>query len=273
MPVTFSDALELRDGIWYSNNPNQLSYPEDGNDFLFQMEDASFWFKHRNNCISHLVSLHAKKNVFYDIGGGNGSVAKAVQDAGVTTVLIEPGERGCLNAKQRGVKNIICATFQEALKKEQPVASIGLFDVLEHIEDDSSFLAEISKKLDTGETLVLTVPAYKILWSVEDDQVGHYRRYRLSSLCRLLESQGFEIIQRTYLFSILVLPIFLFRAIPSKFGSNRKYNDPVLIQKEHGAKSTPPIMTAYLNWESRMIKKGFKMPFGSSCLVVAKKVS
>jgi len=273
MSVKLSDDLELRDGIWYSNNPNELSYPEDGNDFLFQMEDSIFWFKHRNDSISHQVNLHARKSVFYDIGGGNGSVSKSVQDSGVTTVLIEPGESGCLNAKQRGVKNIVCATFQEALNEEQPITSIGLFDVLEHIEDDRSFLAEISKKLDKDGTLVLTVPAYQFLWCVDDDQVGHYRRYRLSSLCRLLESQGFEIIKRTYLFSILVLPIFLLRSIPSKFGSKRKYNDPVLIQKEHGAKSTPRMMTAYLNWESRMIKKGFKMPFGSSCLVVAKKAT
>jgi hypothetical protein len=271
MSITFSEGLEFREGIWYSNKPNELSYPEDGNDFLFQMEDSSYWFQHRNNCISAKVNVHAGDSVFYDIGGGNGSVSKAVQDSGVKTVLVEPGKRGCLNAKKRGVENVVCATFQEALSKEQPVSSIGLFDVLEHIKDDGGFLEEICNRMAVDGTLVITVPAYRFLWSVEDDQVGHYRRYRLSSLCQLLESEGFEILNKTYLFSILVLPIFLFRSIPSKFGSKRKYNDPELIGKEHGAKSTPRIMTAYLNWESKMIKKGFKMPFGSSCLVVARK--
>ena len=41
-----------------------------------QLEEDSFWFNHRNNIIANAVKKHSKGNVFFDIGGGNGFVAK-----------------------------------------------------------------------------------------------------------------------------------------------------------------------------------------------------
>lgn len=45
------------DGIWYPTNSadEAVSYPTDGNALCFQVEDSSFWFKHRNACITTLV--------------------------------------------------------------------------------------------------------------------------------------------------------------------------------------------------------------------------
>jgi len=33
-----------------------------------------------------------------------------------------------------------------------------------------------------GGTLILTVPTYKILWSNEDSEAGHYRRYKIKEI-------------------------------------------------------------------------------------------
>ncbi len=51
---------------------------------------------------------------------------------------------------------------------------VGLFDALEHFEDDIDCLKSIRTLLRPGGTVVLTVPAHQFLWSVYDDFFGHY---------------------------------------------------------------------------------------------------
>jgi len=44
------------DGIWYSKHKRGISYPEEGNQDFFGIEDNSFWFKHKNKCIVSLAN-------------------------------------------------------------------------------------------------------------------------------------------------------------------------------------------------------------------------
>ena len=66
---TMCSGLQLgEDGIYYSKQVEEkaesgkkkvesvaISYPEEGNEACFQIEDQSFWFRHRNDCIRELV--------------------------------------------------------------------------------------------------------------------------------------------------------------------------------------------------------------------------
>jgi hypothetical protein len=80
-------------GIWYSPEESSISYPADGNDSCFSVEDRSFWFKHRNACIAGMVSAFppGDRGPIYDIGGGNGFVSLGLANAGFDVVLVEPG--------------------------------------------------------------------------------------------------------------------------------------------------------------------------------------
>jgi hypothetical protein len=66
-----------------------------GNDNCFALEDNSFWFKYRNNCIIQLAKQYVKDNLLFEIGGGNGFVSKGLEENGIQTCLIEPGIQGC----------------------------------------------------------------------------------------------------------------------------------------------------------------------------------
>ncbi len=90
----------LKDGIYYSNNLSEISYPEDGNMGCFQLEDNSYWFNHRNNSIIELVKHYSNNQSFFDIGGGNGYFALMLQKQGFNSTLVEPGLQGCVNAKK-----------------------------------------------------------------------------------------------------------------------------------------------------------------------------
>ena len=53
-----------------------------------QIEEDSFWFKHRNNIIANSVQKHSPNKTFFDIGGGNGFVAKRLQNDGIKLYLL-----------------------------------------------------------------------------------------------------------------------------------------------------------------------------------------
>jgi 2-polyprenyl-3-methyl-5-hydroxy-6-metoxy-1,4-benzoquinol methylase len=139
-------SLQLgAEGIFYAAGAEAISYPEQGNEACFEVEDQSFWFRHRNNCIRELVWNFPQrgKGPIFDVGGGNGFVAKGLMDAGWEVVLVEPGMSGTRNAKRRGVENVICGTTHSAGFKNGSLPAIGVFDVVEHIEDDIGFFRHL----------------------------------------------------------------------------------------------------------------------------------
>ncbi len=266
----YTKELVQRDGIWYAKKKTAISYPDEGNSDCYQIEDNSFWFKHRNNCLVEVVKKYPPKGVFFDIGGGNGFVAKALGNAGFEIILVEPGEAGCVNARKRQVKNIICATLEDAGLEKNTLPGVGVFDVVEHFDDDLGLLKSINDYLVKDGLIYITVPAYHLLWSNIDNESGHHHRYTISSMSEKLKKTGFEVLYSTYIFSILPLPIFLFRTIPSKIGLNKKPLDLAKNTNEH--KSENPVVSKIWEWELGKIKANKRIPMGGSCLIVAKKV-
>ena len=258
-------------GIWFSKKRSRISYPDDGNLRCLALEDSSFWFKHRNKCITESMCLFPPEGVVYDVGAGNGYVTLAIKNAGFNVVAIEPGIQGAMNVRNRGLSPVICSTLEDAGFKDHLIPAVGLFDLLEHIKDDISFLKTVKDLLILGGRLYITVPAYSFLWSVEDDHASHYRRYTNKSLGIKLMSIGFKIEFSTYIFGLLPVPIFIFRSIPSKLGFRSK-RDSKRTQKEHS--QNLDLLGWILKWalyyELKKIRKCRTLAFGGSCLVVAK---
>lgn len=275
---TFATKCSLgEDGVWYSEGTAALSYPESGNDILFSIEDRSFWFRHRNSCILAAIERHPPERpdeLILDVGGGNGAVAKALLEAGYAVAVVEPGVRGAANSKARGVRHVVCSTLESAGIHPSSIAAMGFFDVVEHLEDSASHLAYAFSLLKLGGRLYVTVPAYQFLWSQEDDDAGHFRRYTKSSICQLLEGVGFSISYSTYFFRFLPVPIMLARSLPYWASrvtrSTRAARDP---ESQHvpSGRFAEALLKRLLDAESNVIAAGGSMAFGASLLVVATK--
>ena len=273
---SISSGLNLGDdGIWYSEETQEISYPSDDNEACFAVEDGSFWFRHRNNCIAAVVQAFPPQDegTIFDIGGGNGFVSLGLTRLGFDMALLEPGRMGAINAKKRGLKNIICATTETANLLQHSLPAVGLFDVIEHIEDDLSFLRSIRSLMKKDAYLYATVPAYSFLWSEEDVHAGHFRRYTLGSFSKVLESAGFHIEFSSYIFRFLPLPIFLLRTLPYRLGLSKSKRDDKTVSRDHVEKGglIANIMSSFLQRETGNLDKQKTMRFGGSCLVVAKR--
>jgi len=193
-------------------------------------------------------------------------------DADFDVALVEPGNAGALQAKKRGLKNVICATLNTAKFKQQSLSAVGLFDVIEHIEDEHAFLQSIKDLIKKDGYLYATVPAYSFLWSNEDIYAGHFRRYTLMGICDILRSAGFHIEFSSYFFRFLTVPIFILRTLPYLLGFAVKTKKNTAISRDHTVNGpvTEAILNAVLQPEIKKLQNKKSMLFGGSCLVVAK---
>ncbi|HVV69757.1 MAG TPA: methyltransferase domain-containing protein [Gammaproteobacteria bacterium] len=242
-----------------------------------KLEENSFWFQHRNNLLHSVIQRFPFQQNFVDIGGGNGFqiayLAKKYPDR--KFFLVEPGYEGCLNAKFRGLQQIYNIPFQDFPFAHNSIGAVGLFDVLEHIEDDQKALNELSSMLQTGTMIYVTVPAYNILWSKADNQAGHFRRYTLKSLIKLANQSGLKPIYSSYFFFYLPPITFSLRTLPYRLGIGKLLSEEKKFANNIQEHNPAALINRFFNklnhWELNRIRNS-KISFGASCIALFKKI-
>jgi len=95
-----ANLSKSENGIWTSPSNTNIPYPETGNEDCYQLEKLSYWFRHRNRCITVVIRSFPPDGPIFDIGGGNGFVTKAIIESGFNGILVESGRQGIKNAFQ-----------------------------------------------------------------------------------------------------------------------------------------------------------------------------
>jgi SAM-dependent methyltransferase len=140
---------------------------------------------------------------------------------------------------------------------------ITALDVIEHIDDDRGAIASIVAMLHPGGLLVVTVPAFELLWDHHDEINDHRRRYTASRLRGAFDGQGLEVLHIRYLFRTLFIPKLLVRLVNA--GRSSKV-------AQHGI-PRPAINSALRTLcvlEDRLLRR-LPIPFGTSVVGVARK--
>jgi SAM-dependent methyltransferase len=237
------------------------------------VETESFWYRHRNRCFETLVRRFPPQGALFEVGSGNGSVALALQAMGIDLVAIEPTLKDAITSRRRGVSRVICANLEEAGFGEHTLANLGLFDVLEHIEDDLAFLRTLRRFIKPGGYFYCATPAWNQLWSAEDTAGGHFRRYNLGTLTRRCGAAGFRVAYTSYFFAPLVLPLFLFRTLPSLLRLRRRPTSSRTSREHHlPAGMLGRFLQSSLDAEAEKLGRGDRSLIGTSCLLVAQAV-
>lgn len=264
-PTALAPGLRLDGaGYWVAPGESYLSYPEEGHDLCFALEDGSFWFAHRNRMIVEaLRAFPPADGPLLDVGAGNGYVAAGLIAAGFDTIAVEPARAGAANAVRRGVRPVVCGALESAGFRERSAGGIGLFDVVEHIEGDVDFLLRAARYVKPGGRIYLTVPAMPSLWSEEDVYAGHFRRYSRASLRETLERAGLAVEYVTPFFSLLPLPIYLFRVLRKSRAADAR-------QHQAGGRLLRTMVERVFAVETAWVRRRRALPFGASCLAVAR---
>ena len=143
---------------------------------------------------------------------------------------------------------------------------IGVFDVLEHIEEDSTVLSQIFSALKPNGLLFVTVPQHMWLWSVSDDYACHVRRYSSREIHKKIEDAGFNVLRSTSFMSFLLPVMMVSRLFKKKKLEQFDPTDELKIPAWMNS-----LFLKILTLERMLIKCGINFSLGGSRLIIAKK--
>ncbi|MFN8594558.1 MAG: class I SAM-dependent methyltransferase [Thermomicrobiales bacterium] len=272
LEIDRGERRERRDELPATYNPAYFAR-------LYAIEDRHFWFRARNRVIASIVgqvvSPFARGYRVLDIGCGTGVVLKVLQATcrNGSVVGIDPFPEALEFARTRTTCDLIVGDADNPHVSGQ-VEVIGMFDVLEHLEDDTGVLRSLHNRLSPGGALVLTVPAGPELWSYFDEASHHQRRYTRSSLSDVLSDAGFTIDYISHFMLVLYPLMWLSRRLAHRLTCENRSAagrpDALAMRELRIVPGLNDALAWLLGQESRLVRRRHSLPFGTSLLVVAR---
>jgi SAM-dependent methyltransferase len=153
---------------------NSIIYPGEE---LVLFEKAKNWKTYFSNQIKPFI-----KGKVLEVGAGLGATTKLLNDGSPEKwILLEPDERMKLILQKKIFENDLPPNcfFQNGILQDinEKFDTIIYIDVLEHIKADAEEINFASTLLNPKGNLVILAPAFNILYSPFDNQIGHHRRY------------------------------------------------------------------------------------------------
>jgi 2-polyprenyl-3-methyl-5-hydroxy-6-metoxy-1,4-benzoquinol methylase len=234
--------------------------------------DNNFWYKSRKKLIDHLLSLYLikkdRKRLILEIGCGTGYQLEALKKWG-TIQGVDINKKSINIAKKSGLDVKLCNAETDNIGINK-FDVICLFDVLEHIENDTIVIKKIYGSLKNNSLLFLTVPAYNYLYSDHDIAMKHYRRYNKKKLIETLKKFDFEVIENGY-WNSLLFPVILLIRLSKKITRIFKKRKIYKSEATQNSGIINNILYFILLLENFLISKEIRIPYGLSIFIVAKK--
>jgi hypothetical protein len=189
------------------------SVPVSMGDWWFDIATINhFWIRRRFEVMKHLAdTLIRHSREIGEIGCGNGLLQKSIEDHYQRSVAGFDLNEVALRKNVSSISPVYCYDiFEKRPEFSARFDLLILFDVLEHIEDESRFLQCVKYHLAESGTLLVNVPAMQWLFSDYDRAAGHLRRYSLNQLTRVAQQNGYEIQNVTY-WGLPLFPLLLVR--------------------------------------------------------------
>jgi SAM-dependent methyltransferase len=247
---------------------------------LFAVEDRHFWFRSRNDLIGRLVGqLVAGLKPGYsvlEVGCGTGNVLRVLEQtcSDGQVVGMDLFEEGLQYARRRVRCPLVCGDLRSP-PFETPFDLVGMFDVLEHMEDDHDILTHLHRLVRPGGHLILTVPAHMSLWSYFDESGCHYRRYDRADLRFKLKEAGFEVQFLTEFMMTLFPLVWLGRRLNGLGGGNSApapgADDHRLNRELRIVPGVNGLLIWLLRLENWLIGHRLPLPMGTSLLAIARR--
>lgn len=228
-------------------------------------EGRHWWFTGRRRILSSLIGQLPipKPARILEIGCGTGGNLDMLAAFGqVSAMEADDGARAIAAEKTAGCFDIRAGRCPDEIPfAGQRFDLVCLFDVLEHIEEDVATLQAVGALLAPGGQAVITVPAYRWMWSAHDEFLHHKRRYSSAELRRKIDAAGLRIATLSY-FNTLLFP----------FAAMARLKDRLLHRQRASGTGIPPppvnrLFHAVFSAERFLVGR-LRLPFGISLVAV-----
>ena len=264
----FIDILRLRNWDCTPINVSAKYLGPDEYRYMYELENIHWWFISRRNLMMHLIDKLklTSQPAILDVGAGTGGNISSLSSVG-KTYGIDASEKAIAFCLKRGIRDISQATAEHIIYPDSKFDIITCIDVLEHLADPKVALLEMKRVLKESGKIIITVPAFRILWSQHDEALCHLRRYEKESLICDLYEAGLKVGKIGYFFFIsffIVAPIRIIRKFYLK--SMSPHSDTTTLP--------PKILNKFLiflfGFELRILDK-VPMPIGTTLYAVVSK--
>jgi SAM-dependent methyltransferase len=220
-----------------------------------------WWWRSREAAILDVLGRLKPTDGFgriLDVGCGDGLFFDALATFGDVEGVESSIDLLNPNGKHR--TRIHVAPFDSRFQPGRRYGLVLMLDVLEHLEDPVGALRHAIRLLEPAGKILITVPAFMLLWTSHDDINHHRIRYTKCSFGRVAGGAGLRIENALYLFQW---------AFPVKLAQH-------LVEKIFGSTpslpSIPPVpinraLVRLCRAEQRIFA-AVPPPFGSSLLIV-----
>jgi SAM-dependent methyltransferase len=232
---------------------------------MAETETEHWWFRGRRYIIRSVLQrlkLPLRARVL-EVGSGTGGNLDMLAEFGRVSGLEMDEAALALTATRTGGRFDIRAGHcpDKVPFDGQRFDLICFFDCLEHIPDDALSLARMRALLSPGGAIVVTVPAYRWLWSAHDVFLHHCRRYSRASLTECAQAAGYRVGSITY-FNTLLFPL----------AASARLLDRLLRRARSSGDAIPvaplnALLYRVFNLESRWLARR-TLPFGMSLIAV-----
>jgi len=187
--------------------------------------ESGYWlFRARRELIFTLLrrsGVHPDSKIL-DAGCGGGLLIRFLQRKGFKNVSGIDTSKMMVNlCRERGLMNVSRQDCIATAFSDERFDLIIAADVLEHLENDVDVLREWERILKKNGRLIITVPAFKFLWSSHDEVCHHYRRYSKSALIHLLKKADFSVDRISFWNFTLFFPVYLMRVLQGWFSRDK----------------------------------------------------
>jgi len=180
------------------------------------IEADHWWFVGRRLLFSELIrgfelALDAE---ILDVGTSTGTNLRLLRDLGFARITgVDQSPDAVRFCAEKGLGTVQLGDIRALQLPDRHFDLVLATDVIEHVDDDLAALRELRRVLRPGGYLLLTVPAFHLLWGLQDEVSHHERRYRLRKLLKLLHIADLSPRQYFYFNYLLFLPILAARRV------------------------------------------------------------
>ena len=230
-------------------------------------ESMHWWFRGRRkilDCIIGTMALPRAARILEVGSGTGGNLMMLSRHGNVSALEMDENARKLSSEKTGGRFTIRAGNCPDDIPfAGEQFDLICMFDVLEHIDEDVQTLAALRSHLAPGGRMLITVPAYRWLWSAHDVFLHHKRRYTARALRRAFIESGLSIDRITY-FNTLLLPLATVARLKDRIASRKRAS---------GTKIPAPFINSTLyaifSSERHMLTR-FNLPAGVSLMGIVR---
>lgn len=234
---------------------------------MAETESRHWWFMGRRAILSKMIgSLDLPPNSkILEVGCGTGGNLQMLAKFGEISALeMDATARAIALNKTNNLYDIRAGYCPDEIPfHDQRFDLICMFDVLEHIDQDTDTLIALKQLLKKNGRILMTVPAYQWLYGPHDEFLHHKRRYSANELREKFVATGLQPLKISY-FNTILFPLAAIVRLKDKLLSNSSAT---------GTSVPPALINKLFNTlfgAERFLLGRFNLPFGVSLISVLK---